>query len=54
MRVCPPSIAETSPPREAVRWALACAVRYRIPEPTRLANILAELAKREKIVPVRF
>ncbi|MGH7255935.1 MAG: deoxyribonuclease V [Nitrospirales bacterium] len=31
----------------AVRLTLACAPRYRVPEPTRLADILAEQAKRE-------
>lgn len=37
--------------REAVRLTLACGKGYRIPEPTRQADVLAERAKREGAVP---
>ncbi len=32
---------------DAVRWTLACAPTYRIPEPTRLADLAAEKAERD-------
>ncbi|HYA35524.1 MAG TPA: deoxyribonuclease V [Candidatus Binataceae bacterium] len=35
--------------RAAIRLALAAATKYRIPEPTRIADILVERAKRERV-----
>src|SRR5205823_8962449 len=33
----------------AVRWAIACATKYRVPEPTRLADRVAGEAKRRML-----
>jgi deoxyribonuclease V len=37
---------------QAVRLALACGKGYRVPEPTRQADLLAEQAKREGGFPL--